>query len=252
MNTRAPMIEARNLSVGYGVRTVLDAVDLTIHSGEFWFLLGANGVGKTTFVRAVLGLVPPRSGELNVDPSLLGQRRVGYVPQRSELNPTLRTTVREFVRLGLLGLSVSRQEADSRLAHALGLVGLEAEERSDYWSLSGGMRQRALLARALIRAPSLLILDEPTAGLDPAVEVAFSELLVSLNEEHGATIVVVSHDLDLASRYASHIGLFRGGRVVSGTRDGVLESGQVEKIYGSKVSHGDPHDPSHRSARGTM
>ncbi len=231
MNSPA-LIRTEHLALGYGQKSVLEDVTLEIRAGEFWFLLGANGAGKTTLLRGILGLIPALSGTLHVDPQRAGRERIGFVPQRCDLNPTLHTTVNEFVSLGLVGAACSRREQAARLQWALETCGLRGMGHRDYWSLSGGQRQRALVARALIRKPSLLILDEPTSGLDPATEEAVLALLDRLHREDQRTVLFVTHDFELAFRHASHVALFAQGCVLAGTREKILHRDNLERIYG--------------------
>src|SRR5690606_35544131 len=127
------VLRAGGLRLGYGGESVLSGVDLEVRRGEFWFLLGGNGTGKTTFLRAVLGLLAAQEGELWHDGGRSAGQSVGYVPQRCMMNPTLRTTVREFVSLGLVGLRAGRSERARRLGDALGLTGLTGMQRRSYW-----------------------------------------------------------------------------------------------------------------------
>jgi ABC-type Mn2+/Zn2+ transport system ATPase subunit len=229
------LIRASGLALGYGRGVVLDGVSLDIRSERFWFLVGPNGSGKTTLLRAILGGLRPLRGELWRSPELAAPERIGFVPQRCDLNPALPTTVREFVLLGLVNSRVPRAEARGRLAAALREVGLEGMEGRDYWSLSGGQRQRALLARALIRRPSLLVLDEPTNGLDLASEHAVLGLLERLNRVERRTILFVTHDLPLASRHASDVALLHDGTLEAGPRDEVLTEERLKRAYGLSV-----------------
>jgi ABC-type Mn2+/Zn2+ transport system ATPase subunit len=229
------LVAAQGVALGYGRHVVLQAIDLQIRAGEFWFLLGPNGEGKTTFLRAVLGLVPAHAGVLRLDPSLTSRAAIGFVPQRCDLNPTLPTTVREFVTLGLVGTGADRAEPAARLATALDRVGLAGMQARSYWALSGGQRQRALIARALVRRPTLLVLDEPTTGLDLASEASVLEFLAALNVEDGLTVLVVTHDLRLAARYATHAALFHAGTVLAGPRDTVLQGANLTRVYGAPV-----------------
>jgi ABC-type Mn2+/Zn2+ transport system ATPase subunit len=229
------IVKTAGLRLGYGQRIVLAQVDFQMRSGEFWFFLGPNGEGKTTLLRAILGMIRPQAGQLWVHPELCRRQRIGFVPQRCDINPTLPTTVREFVLLGLVGIDTDRREAAERLGWALEKVGLGGLEGKDYWSLSGGQRQRALVARALVRRPSVLILDEPTNGLDVAAEDAVLRLLAELNRKEQQTVLFVTHDLAIATRYATHIALFSGGEVMSGPRQEVLNRHTLERIYGVAV-----------------
>jgi ABC-type Mn2+/Zn2+ transport system ATPase subunit len=226
------MIEARGLVLAYDGRVVLRDVDITIRPGEFWFLLGPNGAGKTTLLRALLGVLRPFAGRLALHPDLAGRRRVGVVPQRCDLNPALPTTVREFVLLGTVGARARRREERERLAWALERAGLAGMERRSYWALSGGQRQRALVARALVRRPSLLILDEPTSNLDPAAEDAFLRLLVELRRAQALTLVFVTHDVEVAARYGTHLALVSAGRVRAGVAQDLLTPDILGDVFG--------------------
>jgi ABC-type Mn2+/Zn2+ transport system ATPase subunit len=229
---------ARGLELGYRSGPVLSHVDLEVREGQFWFFIGPNGSGKTTLLRALLGLLPPRSGTLERHASLTDRARLGFVPQRCELPRTLPTTVREFVSLGFVGTRQDREERSASLDHALALVGLERLTRASYWALSGGQRQRTLLARALVRRPRLLILDEPTEGLDVSSEASFVHTLAELNRREGLTLLVVTHKLELAARYASHAGLVAAGGVLSGPRDWALQPERLASTFGMDVELG--------------
>jgi len=230
-DSNTAIIDARGLTLGYGSTTVMRDVDVRINEGELWFLLGANGTGKTSFIRAVLGLIEPQAGSIRLHPTLAARASIGFVPQRCDLNPTLRTTVGEFVSLGLVGSTTPAADKGASLATALATVGLAGEDRRDYWSLSVGLRQRALLARALVREPRVLLLDEPTSGLDPAAEELLVELLADLNTTRHVTEIVVTHDIGLAARHASHVALFHDGRVTAGRRDEVLSEENLSRAY---------------------
>ena len=149
-------LEVTGLRLAYGRRAVLDQVNFRVRSGEFWFLIGPNGHGKSTLLAGMLGRLAPAAGKLMRRGDFARPDRIGFVPQESSTNPALPTTVREWVRLGLIGIEASRAERATRLSWALDIVGMTGLERHDFWSLSGGQRQRALVARALIRRPRLL------------------------------------------------------------------------------------------------
>jgi len=230
-----PLVTAIDAALGYGRRTVLAGISFEIRAGQFWFLLGPNGAGKTTILRAVLRQLVPRSGRLLLHPEITSWDRIGFVPQRCDLNATLPTTVREFVSLGTVGLSVPGGEAATRLSWALEKVGLEGLEKQSYWSLSGGQRQRALVARALVRRPGFLVADEPTAGLDlPATEVLL-ESLVELNRKEGLTVLLATHELTLAARHATHIILCGTGGVLAGAAAEILTEKNLSLAYGFPV-----------------
>jgi ABC-type Mn2+/Zn2+ transport system ATPase subunit len=235
MDEREVLIRTAGLSVSYGKRTILRDVDMDVRVGDFWFLLGPNGQGKTTLLRCILGLIPPVAGDLWLSPTLQGRERMGFVPQRCDLNPTLPTTVREFVLLGLVGVRCSRAETQDRLAWALEKVGLVTMARCDYWSLSGGQRQRVLVARALVRRPRLLILDEPTNGLDITTEESLLDFLADLNAKEKMTLLFVTHDLAIAARHGSHFALFHDYTIATGPGDIVLSGDALERTFGIPV-----------------
>jgi ABC-type Mn2+/Zn2+ transport system ATPase subunit len=231
-----PLLKLRNLSLGYGPRVVLSNISLDVQAGDFWFFLGPNGEGKTTLLNALLGLVPPQAGTIEWCPGHCAADNRGYVPQRCDMNPSLPTTVREFVSLGLVGSRVPRRERSGRLGWALDRVGLAGLLGRDYWSLSGGQRQRALLARALVRHPAVLLLDEPTSSLDLAAEEALLQCLWDLNRRDGLTVLLVTHDLVTAARFASHVALFHAGAVRSGPAAEVMTPANMQAAYGVPVN----------------
>lgn len=209
------LLRATDLRLAYGAREVLHGATLEVRRGEFWFLLGGNGSGKTTFLRALLGIVKPRGGQLWLSPELRGREGIGFVPQHCEINASLPTTIREFVSLGLVGLRVPRSEHAARVTRAIERVGLGALAGRDYWALSGGQRQRALVARGLVREPLLLILDEPMNHLDPDAEESLLADLVELNRRDGLALLLVTHDVAMAERHATHVATFFRGDVTT-------------------------------------
>jgi manganese/iron transport system ATP-binding protein len=234
--TRDEMVlRASNLSLGYGGREILRDAGFEVRSGQRWFVVGPNGEGKTTLMRGILGLITPTTGQLERNPEQMSPEHIGFVPQRSEINPTLPTTVREFVMLGLVGLSVPRHQRHERLAEALNHVNLEHRIDADYWSLSGGQRQRAALARALIRRPNVLLLDEPTNGLDLPSEDALMQTVMKLNHATGMTTLLVTHNIGLAARFGTHVALVQGGQVLAGPIDDVLKPDILKRAYGVAI-----------------
>jgi ABC-type Mn2+/Zn2+ transport system ATPase subunit len=230
------VLSIENLSVVYGKRPILKNVNLQVRVGDFWFFLGPNGVGKTTLLRAVLGLLSPAEGQIFMNPEYAGRELIGFVPQRCDLNPTLSTTVSEFVLLGLAGLRTHSKERPERLLWALERMNLADLKEKDYWSLSGGQRQRALVARALIRKPKFLIADEPTKDLDLTATRALMDSLNDLNRKERLTVLFVTHDLTLAAKYCTHTALFLNGRVQTGACQTVLNSEDLQEAYGIPVS----------------
>ncbi len=240
--TAEPLLSIDQARLGYGDRVVLDRVNLEVREGEFWFLLGPNGAGKSTLLRAILSSLAPLSGSIRRRADIAGPQRIGFVPQRCDLNPSLPTTVREFVSLGLVG--IPGNNARERMTFALERSALGGMEHRAYWSLSGGQRQRALLARALIRRPALFIVDEPTSGLDPPSQELLMDSLAELNRRERLTIMFVTHDLPLAARHASHVALFAGGTIQAGDADHVLDPESLRRAYGLPIElHAPRHTP---------
>jgi ABC-type Mn2+/Zn2+ transport system ATPase subunit len=229
------LLMAESLALGYGRRTILHQVNLEIRRGEFWFCLGPNGEGKSTLMRAILGSLQPQSGTLWLHDELISRSRVGFVPQRCDLNPALPTTVREFVRLGVVGAELPRRQHHLQLTWALEKVGLQSLASQSYWALSGGQRQRALVARALLRRPQLLLLDEPTNGLDLPASATVLQCLDDLYREDGISLMLITHDVAMAARYGTHAILLHGGKAVSGPISTTLTAPYLEQAYGAKV-----------------
>lgn len=183
---------------------ILHGVSITAAPGEVVALMGGNGSGKSTFVRAIVGAIPHDAGTISVfgaDATAAQRRRVGYVPQRVGASGGVSATAREVVASGLLGhrsLRLPRDTAE-RVGAALAELGIEDLALHDVSRLSGGQQQRVLIARALVRKPELLILDEPMAGVDLQSQVALAHALGHL-KEHGVAIVIVVHELGALTR----------------------------------------------------
>jgi len=220
--TNHVVLLARRLTLGYGEKNVISQADLTVHEGEYWALLGRNGTGKSTFINAVIGELAPRSGILGINRDLVPTDGVGVVPQQVALAPSLPTTVREFIDLGTVGCALSANERRQRVAHWIARLDLSGLDLHDLRELSGGQRQRTLLARALVRQPTLLILDEPTASLDAASESSFLQIVAEVNKTQRMTILFITHDSAMARREMSHAAWFNDGGIDSGPLADVL------------------------------
>jgi len=180
------LIRLRGVSVNFGAQPVLQNVQLSVQPGEIVTLIGPNGAGKTTLVRAVLGLLKPKTGKVWRQPGL----RIGYMPQKLHVDPTLPLSVLRFLRL------VPRVDRARALA-ALVEVGAERVIDSPLQGISGGELQRVLLARALLREPQLLVLDEPVQGVDIGGQAELYRLITRLRDRYGCGVLMVSHDLHL-------------------------------------------------------
>jgi zinc transport system ATP-binding protein len=197
------LVEAAGVSFAYGRQAVLEDVDLTVRAGEFVALVGPNGSGKSTLLRVLLGSLQPSGGEVRLfgrPPSLVPDRwRVGYVPQRPILDSEVPATVAEIVTAGRLSRRgwwrVLRRGDRDAVTHALESVGLGGLADKPLNELSGGQQQRAFIARAFAGDPDLLVLDEPIAGVDAESQRRFRGSLTHLIAEHGAGVLLVSHEL---------------------------------------------------------
>ena len=237
-----PVVELEDVSFAYraGVR-VLEDVSLRVDAGEFVAIAGPNGGGKTTLLRLVLGLERPTAGSVRVfgRPSGRGAdgARIGYLPQRARLIGEAPVTVREVVSTGRLapaGIWGPLRRADREaVARAIETVGLIERADSPLRTLSGGMQQRALIAKALASEPTLLALDEPTTGVDAESQESLGALLEELREQLGVTILYVSHEFGAVEHVVDRIVLVRGGIVYDGLPSGLP---------------GVWHDPSHTHA----
>lgn len=199
----AELIGASGLRFGYGREPVIDDVDLSVRAGEFVALVGPNGSGKSTLLRLLLGSLEPQAGQARLfgrPPADVHRRaRLGYVPQRPSLSSELPATVREIVSAGRLTdgrwwLPMSRADR-AQVDHAIASVGLADLAGRPVNELSGGQQQRAFIARAFASDPALLVLDEPIAGVDASSQRLFRDSLVHLIREHGAGVLLVSHEL---------------------------------------------------------
>jgi len=214
-----PLIEVRALSHSYDGIPALDGVDLTICEGEFVALLGQNGSGKTTLVKHFNGLMLPRAGEVRVagadtrrQSALQLGRQVGYVFQNPD-HQIFADTVREEVGFGPRNFGLAPDEVARRVTESLAAVGMEGLEEADPFSLTKGERQRIAVASALASRPKVLILDEPTTGLDYRQNVGMMELLRRLNDS-GHTIIIVTHAMWVAAEYAHRAVMLSRGRVL--------------------------------------
>ena len=218
-------VELRGVGFGYrpGQR-VLEGVDLRIGEREFVAVAGPNGGGKTTLVRIALGLERPSAGEAYLfgEPAHRFSRRreLGYLAQRAELGGEAPATVREVVsagRLAAAGLLGPLRRRDRRLvSEAIERVGLGAAADRPLRTLSGGMQQRAFIAKALAGEPSLLVLDEPTTGVDAESQESLAALLDELHSDLGATVLYVSHEFGAVERFVQRLVLVRGSIVFDG------------------------------------
>lgn len=192
------LIKACDLALGYDGKTVAENINFTVNEGDYLCAIGENGSGKSTLIKTLLGLNKPVSGSLE---TALDLKKIGYLPQQTEVQRDFPATVSEIVMSGFAGKcgyrpfysAVQRAEA----LHNMRKMGIENLAKRGYATLSGGQQQRALLCRALCAAESLLLLDEPTAGLDPEAAEDMYKLISRLNRD-GMTVIMITHDIPAA------------------------------------------------------
>ena len=198
----------RNVAVGYGSKVVLHNIDFEVHAGNYICIAGENGSGKTTLMKTILGLQKPLKGEIHLGDGLHANE-IGYLPQQTVLQKDFPASVLEIVLSGFQGTCGIRpfynRKERKRAQKALQEVGMDRFSRNCYRELSGGQQQRVLLARALCATKKMMVLDEPVSGLDPKASADMYRTIYHLNRQYGITILMISHDLNLAKRYATHI-----------------------------------------------
>jgi len=201
-------ITCNNITLAYDGTPVLQNLSFSVKAGECLCIVGANGTGKSTLIRALLGLMTPISGEITFGEGL-SMRDIGYLPQQTAVQRDFPASVIEIVLTGHLGrhsfspFYSGKEKREAR--EILRELGMEAVAGKSYCSLSGGQQQRVLLARALLAARKMILLDEPTASLDPTATREFYALIRKLRIEKGITVLIVTHDLSVLSRDADHI-----------------------------------------------
>ncbi len=201
-------LECKNVTLGYEGSVVTEGINFSVNEGDYLYILGENGSGKSTLVKALLGLKSQMSGDINFG-SELGKNEIGYLPQQTVVQRDFPASVKEIVLSGCVtrsGLRPFFRSSEKKLASDI-MKRLDIENLASrcYRELSGGQQQRVLLARALCAAKKLLLLDEPVTGLDPKATNEMYELIADLNKNDGITIIMVSHDINAAVKYASHI-----------------------------------------------
>lgn len=214
-----PLLELDHVTAGYPQRVVLGSVTLAIQSGAFTGLLGSNGSGKTTLLKTIVGILPPLAGKVRWSASA----RIGYVPQRDILDPIFLLSALEVVRM------VTRGERPWAL-ECLQSTGVADLARKRFSELSGGQKQRVLIARALATRPDFLVLDEPTAGIDPAAAAAIIDLLQRIHQQ-GQTILMVSHDVALIRGCAQRVIWLHNGALDEGPAAEMLTRDRVLKMF---------------------
>lgn len=235
------MIKAQNLRFAYNSKEILKGVDFEIKKGEMFFIVGPNGSGKSTLLKCLNGILKPK-GAVFIGKDELCKlsknevaRIMGYVPQRSEVNYL---TVFDTILLGRKphmkwGISERDVEVVNKVIDMLGLNELAFRRLTQ---LSGGELQKVIIARALAQEPKIILLDEPTNNLDLKNQIEVMRILEKIVKEHGISAIITMHDLNVASLYADTIVMLKNGKIVVKGGVDVLNSENIEKVYGVKVS----------------
>lgn len=240
------LIELENVHFNYEQRVVLENINLVVKEGEFWALIGPNGSGKSTLINIILGLLKPSKGSVKLFESPIESFKhrelIGYVSQKSNsFNSGFPATVLEVVRSGLTrkkGLFKSFSKSDEQKAmEALRITKMERFAKQNIGELSGGQQQRVFIARALVGNPKLLVMDEPTVGIDQQNVASFYTMLNKLNGEHGIAIVLVTHEIDLVTDLATHVACLNRSIHFHGVQSDFEKMGEEEisNWYGHPV-----------------
>ncbi|HEY0189294.1 MAG TPA: ABC transporter ATP-binding protein [Cellulomonas sp.] len=231
-------LELTGASLAYGSRTVWSGLDLTVRPGDFVTVLGPNGSGKTSLLRAVLGLHPLTAGRLTLlgRPAVRGNQAIGYVPQQRQIDTAVPVRARDLVALGLDGhrWGLGRRHR-ARVDDLLAAVGADVYADAPLSALSGGEQQRVRIAQALACEPALLLCDEPLASLDLRHQRDVTALIADTRRTHGTAVVFVTHEITPVLPYTDTVLYLAPGGHAVGAPDEVLTSAQLTRLYGTPV-----------------
>ncbi|MBB6448857.1 zinc transport system ATP-binding protein [Geomicrobium halophilum] len=240
------VIDIQQISYQYENSPVLNRVSLNVQPGSFLGLVGPNGSGKSTLIKCILGLLKPQAGTIHLFGTDVNHftkwGKVGYVSQRANrFNAGFPATVFEVVSMGLFGqlglFRFPKKKDHHRVYEALETVGMSAYAKQSIGRLSGGQQQRVFIARALVSEPELLILDEPTVGVDANSARHFYDLLGNLNQFHGLTLLLVSHDVGTMTRYVSDVACLNQTLHFHGSTRDFEANKDLSALYGYDVQH---------------
>lgn len=234
------MIEFNNVDLGYGKKPVLTSLNFRIQKGDFFGIVGPNGTGKTTLLKAILGLLKPLKGKITFSNEERGhEKRIGYVPQQAFVDEIFPVTVLEMVlmgRYGKLGVFKRPKDKDFKISEKmLRNIGIEDLANANYRELSGGQKQRTLIARAMVGEPNVMLLDEPVEGMDIQGEIAIMELVKTLHNKYPLTVILVSHNLNIVANYVKTLAIIDRDTLKLGPVDSILTEETMAKVYGTKV-----------------
>ena len=220
--TALNLITVENLRVKYGSSSVLHSVCLNIKAGEIVTIVGPNGSGKTSLLKAIIGAVQPSEGYIKLKPKL----KIGYIPQRLNFDKTLPITVERFMTL-------TEKASKSTFMSALQTAGVAELLKNQMSSLSGGQFQRVLLARALLGSPEILILDEATQGLDQPGSAAFYRHIEQVRHNTGCAVLMISHDLHVVMSASDRVVCLNGHVCCEGTPSAVVSKPEYQELFGA-------------------
>lgn len=221
------LMECRDVCLGYEGKKILEDINFKLSGGEYLFIVGENGTGKSTLIKGLLRLKKPMSGSISLGDGLKANE-IGYLPQQTVTQKDFPASVYEVVlsgRLNSLGFRPFYGRKDKQeTMDKLRLMGIEHLKNKCYQDLSGGQQQRVLLARAMCATKKMILLDEPVAGLDPIVTIELYELVAKINKELGITVIMVSHDMEAMAKYATHVLHLSQKQLFFGSRDEYMNS----------------------------
>ena len=225
-----PIIKVDHLSVRYDGQVVLKDLSLDIQKGEIVAVIGPNGSGKTTFIRAILGLVPYQGVvQINGKPIQSSLTKIGYVPQTFSFDRSIPMTVGEFLALSY------KKVKPRKLKHALLEVDMRRYEHHQIGSLSGGQFQRVLIARSILNDPFILVLDEAISEIDTAGEKSFYDIISHLNKVHETTVILISHEIQMIYKFADHIICLNRELICHGKPKDAITKEVLERLYGQDI-----------------
>ncbi len=232
-----PLISCKNLEFKYGGNTVLSNVSFDLNNGDYLCIVGENGSGKTTLINGILGVLKQTSGEIFFSDSLC-KSEIGYLPQNHNIQNNFPASVYEIVISGCINklkwFPFYRKKEKQLANKNLEILGISNLKNKSFHNLSGGQKQRVLLARALCSTKNLLILDEPTASLDPKATNSLYQILKHLNEKHNISVIMISHDIKSACEYATHILHLENKVVFYGTTEDYLKTDISKSLIGGE------------------
>lgn len=233
------LLECKDVCLGYEGQVILENINFRLDGGEYLFIVGENGTGKSTLIKGLLKLKRPMSGNIIIGDGVKSGE-IGYLPQQTLIQKDFPASVYEVVisgRINSLGFRpfYSRKDKADAL-DKMNLMGIGHLKNKCYNDLSGGQQQRVLLARAMCAAKKMLLLDEPAAGLDPVVTMELYELIARINKEMGMTVIMVSHDMDAMSKYATHVLHLSHKQLFFGEKDDFLNSKESTILTGGEVN----------------